>query len=88
MFVEFELADSATQAVEDSGRANVLGRKLTMNFKMTKKANSNNAGNALEDKDCWFCFENPNVTVFLSLNYLDRETHDMRGERAVLHSHA
>lgn len=65
MFVEFELADSATQAVEDSGRANVLGRKLTMNFKMTKKANTNSSG-ALEDKDCWFCFENPNVHLMLS----------------------
>ena len=58
MFVEYENPESAEQAVEDSGRANVLGRKLTINYKMTRVK-------VLEDKDCWFCYNNPNVIFLL-----------------------
>lgn len=54
VFVEFETKESAEAAVNESGRANVLGRKLIMNFKMSKVK-------VVEDKDCWFCFENPNI---------------------------
>lgn len=54
--MEFETEESAEKAVEDSGRANVLGRKLTINHKMRRVK-------VEEDKDCWFCFNNPNVKI-------------------------
>lgn len=60
VFVEFETKEAAEKAVEDTGRANVLGRKLTINYKVTKTK-------ILEDKDCWFCFNNPNVMLILLL---------------------
>ena len=62
VFVEFEEKESAQRAVEESGRANILGRKLIMNFKMRKVK-------VAEDKDCWFCYDNPNVIIieYLSL---------------------
>ena len=55
-FVEYETVEMATKAVEDSGRATVLGRKLNINFKSSANKRREN-----EDKDCWFCFDNPNV---------------------------
>ena len=55
-FVEFEDHESAEKAVDDSGRANVLGRKLIINYRVAKTAK------VLEDKDCWFCFDNPTVS--------------------------
>lgn len=52
--MEFETKESAELAVEDSGRANVLGRKLVINYKMSK-------AKVVQDRDCWFCYDNPNV---------------------------
>lgn len=52
--MEFETKESAEQAVDESGRANILGRKLIINYKMSKVK-------VVEDKDCWFCYDNPNV---------------------------
>ena len=53
--MEYTNKDSAEKAVEDSGRANILGRKLTINYKMSKVK-------VLVDRDCWFCIDNPNVS--------------------------
>jgi hypothetical protein len=52
--VEYEDKESAERAIEESGRANILGRKLTINYKMSKVKE-------VEDRDCWFCYDNPNV---------------------------
>lgn len=54
MFVEYKDAESASKAVEDSGRANILGHRLTINYKVSKVK-------LLVDRDCWFCIDNPNV---------------------------
>jgi hypothetical protein len=61
VFVEYENKDSAEKAVDDSGRANILGRKLTINYRMKKIK-------VLEDKDCWFCYDNPKVIIILLTN--------------------
>lgn len=58
MFVEYEDKGSAERAIEDSGRANILGRKLTINYKMSRVKE-------VEDRDCWFCYDNPRVTITL-----------------------
>ena len=55
LFVEYEDKESAEKAVDESGRANILGRKLTINYKMTKPKAPQ------EDRDCWFCYNNPNI---------------------------
>mmetsp|Transcript_41033 Transcript_41033/g.39548 ORF Transcript_41033/g.39548 Transcript_41033/m.39548 type:complete len:173 (+) Transcript_41033:149-667(+) len=57
-FVEYHELESAQKAVEETGRANVLGRKLVMNYKIATKK-------VLEDRDCWFCFDNPNIEKHL-----------------------
>ena len=62
VFVEYADSESAEKAVEESGRANILGRKLTINFKMTRVK-------VLEDRDCWFCYDNPNVHFTFNDNY-------------------
>lgn len=54
--MEYEDKESAEKAVDDSGRANILGRKLTINYKVSKVK-------VLEDRDCWFCIDNPNVSL-------------------------
>ena len=56
VFVEYKDAESAANAVEDSGRANILGHRLTINYKVTKVK-------VLVDRDCWFCIDNPNVSM-------------------------
>lgn len=56
VFVEYEDAESAEKAAEDSGRANILGRKLIINHRMSRQK-------VQEDKDCWFCIDNPNVRL-------------------------
>jgi RNA recognition motif-containing protein len=62
VFVEYKTKESAEKAVEDSGRANLLGNRLTINYKISKVK-------VLEDRDCWFCIDNPkvitNVLLFL-----------------------
>ena len=55
--MEFEEKESAERAVDDTGKANVLGRKLIMNYKMKRNK-------VLVDKECWFCYNNPNVFLF------------------------
>jgi RNA recognition motif-containing protein len=54
VFVEYKAKESADRAVEDSGRANLMGNRLTINYKVSKVK-------VVEDRDCWFCLENPNV---------------------------
>jgi RNA recognition motif-containing protein len=36
VFVEYKNPEAAALAVEDSGRANLMGRRLTINYKMTR----------------------------------------------------
>lgn len=36
VFIEYEDKESAERAVDDSGRANILGKKLTINYKIGK----------------------------------------------------
>lgn len=54
VFVEYKDKESAAKAVEDSGRANLMGNRLTINYKISKIK-------VLEDRDCWFCLDNPKV---------------------------
>ena len=58
--MEYEDKESAEKAVDDSGKANVMGRRLTINYKMSRQK-------VLEDRDCWFCYNNPNVIIFFCL---------------------
>lgn len=59
VFIEYKDKESAEKAVEDSGRANILGHKLTINYKISKIK-------VTEDRDCWFCLDNPNVSCLSS----------------------
>eukprot|EP00347_Sterkiella_histriomuscorum_P005571 403356100 len=65
VFVEYETKESAEAAVNESGRANILGRKLIMNHKMSKVK-------VVEDKDCWFCFDNPNIEKHMIFDIRDQ----------------
>lgn len=57
MFVEYKDKENAQAAVEESGRANIMGHKLTINYKISRTK-------VLVDRDCWFCLDNPNVKIF------------------------
>ena len=50
----FENKESAQKAVDDSGEANFLGSRLTINYKTGKTK----LVHPKIDKDCWFCFDN------------------------------
>ena len=55
--MEYKEKESAEKAVEESsdqGKAQIMGQKLTINYKISKIK-------VLEDRDCWFCLDNPNV---------------------------
>jgi len=54
VFVEYKTKEAAEMAVEDSGRANLMGRRLTINYKMSRIKQ-------VIDRDCWFCSDNPNI---------------------------
>ena len=54
VFVEYKTAEDAEKAIMDSGRANIMGRKLQINYKISKVK-------VLEDHDCWFCIDNPKI---------------------------
>ena len=54
VFVEYKTAEDAGKAIMDSGRANIMGRKLQINYKISKVK-------VLEDHDCWFCIDNPKI---------------------------
>ena len=66
VFVEYKDKEHADAAVAESGRANLMGRRLTINYKMSKvKA-------VQVDRDCWFCLANPNVSIaYVLYDYLD-----------------
>ncbi|TNV85145.1 hypothetical protein FGO68_gene10308 [Halteria grandinella] len=54
VFVEYKERESAERAVEESGRANLMGNRLTINYKISKIK-------VVEDRDCWFCLDNPKI---------------------------
>jgi hypothetical protein len=54
VFVEYKTSEAAQLAVEDSGRANLMGRRLTINYKISRVKQ-------VVDRDCWFCSDNPNI---------------------------
>lgn len=58
VFVEYANPEAALKAIEDSGRANIMGRKLQINYKISKVK-------VVEDRDCWFCIDNPKIEKHL-----------------------
>jgi hypothetical protein len=56
--VEYANPEAALKAIEDSGRANIMGRKLQINYKISKVK-------VVEDRDCWFCIDNPKIEKHL-----------------------
>jgi RNA recognition motif-containing protein len=58
VFVEYATPEAALKAIEDSGRANIMGRKLQINYKISKVK-------VVEDRDCWFCIDNPKIEKHL-----------------------
>ena len=58
VFVEYANSEAALKAIEDSGRANIMGRKLQINYKISKVK-------VVEDRDCWFCIDNPKIEKHL-----------------------
>jgi len=58
VFVEYANAEAALKAIEDSGRANIMGRKLQINYQISKVK-------VVEDRDCWFCIDNPKIEKHL-----------------------
>jgi RNA recognition motif-containing protein len=58
VFVEYKTPEDAEKAIMDSGRANIMGRKLQINYKISRVK-------VLEDRDCWFCIDNPKIEKHL-----------------------
>ena len=54
MFIKFEKDDAAEKFIQLDGQLTMEGRLLKINFKMKRMR-------VMEDKDCWFCFDNSTI---------------------------